>query len=98
MSGHTEEARYGYAEIQAASALHPDSGAWAFFMREIVRLPREMTPAVCQVISLGRWRVAPDPLEAVRSGALEAHRRAWAKPAFGLSKTVSLPDKSRHEL
>ena len=92
------DARPGYAEIKAASALHPESGAWAFFMREIMRLPAEMTPAVSQVIRLERWKVAPDPVEAVRSGALEAHHRAWVKPVFGLSTTVSLPDKSRHEL
>jgi hypothetical protein len=49
-------------------------------MREIVKLPFEMTPAVCQVIRLERWKFAPDPLEAVRSDALEAHRSAWAKP------------------
>jgi hypothetical protein len=85
MSGRTEEARLGYAEIQAASALHPDSGAWAFFMREVIKLPREMTPAVSQVIRLEKWKHAPDPLEAVRSDALAAHGRAWAKPVFGLS-------------
>jgi hypothetical protein len=71
--------RHGYAEIKAASALHPDSGAWTFFMREIVRLPREMTPAVYQVIRLERWKFAPDPLEAIRSDALRAHGGAWAK-------------------
>src|ERR1700679_820557 len=92
------DAQPGYAEIQGASALHPDSGAWAFFMREIMRLPAEMTPAVSQVIRLERWKVAPDPLEAVRSDALEAHHRAWLNPVFGLSTTVSLPDKSRREL
>jgi hypothetical protein len=70
----------GYAEIKAAAALHPDSGAWAFFMREIVKLPVEMTPAVSQVIRLERWKFAPDPLEAVRSDALDAHHSAWAKP------------------
>jgi hypothetical protein len=95
MSGRTEDERPGYAEIQAASALHPDSGAWAFFRREIIRLPHEMTPAVCQVIRLDRWKVAPDPLEAVRSGALEGHRRAWVKPVFGLSTKVSLPESRR---
>jgi len=84
MSARTEPARIdnagpGYAEIKAAAALHPDSGAWAFFMREIVKLPREMAPAVHQVIRLERWKFAPDPLEAVRSDALEAHRSAWAK-------------------
>lgn len=47
-----DEARPGYGEIKAASVLHPDSGAWAFFMREIMRLPAEMTPAVSQVLRL----------------------------------------------
>jgi hypothetical protein len=74
-----EKVRLGHAEIKAASALHPDSGAWAFFMREIVKLPREMTPVVCQVIRQGRWRLAPDLIEAVRTNSLQAHRRAWAK-------------------
>jgi hypothetical protein len=94
MSEHKGEARAGYAEIKAASALHPDSGAWAFFMREVIRLPREMTPAVIQVIRLERWKVATDPLEAVRSDALEAHRRAWAKPLQGTSTTASRSDGS----
>ena len=76
----TDEAQPGYAEIQAASALHPDSGAWAFFMREIVKLPLEMTPAVSQVIRLERWKAARDPLAAIRSDAVQAHSRAWSKP------------------
>jgi hypothetical protein len=74
-----EMPRPGYAVIRAASALHPDSGAWAIFMREIVALPHEMTPAVSQVIRLERWKSAPDPVEAIRADALEAYRRAWAK-------------------
>jgi hypothetical protein len=75
--GHPE-----YAVLQAASALHPQSGAWAFFMREILRLPREMTPVVCQVIRLERWKLATDPLDAVRADALEAHQCAWDKPSL----------------
>jgi hypothetical protein len=78
MSGRTKTPRPGYAEIKVASGLHPDSGAWAFFMREIIKLPQEMTPAVSQVIRLERWKFALDPLEAVRSDALEAHRRVKA--------------------
>jgi len=80
MSAQTKPAPPGYAEIKAAAALHPDSGAWAFFMREIVKLPIEMTPAVSQVIRLERWKLAPDPLEALRSDALDAHRAAWTNP------------------
>jgi len=48
-------------------------------MRELVRLPHEMTPAVLQIIGLERWRDADDPLDAIRSDAIEAHRRAWVK-------------------
>ena len=81
MPEHTESTQFGRAEINAASDLHPHSGAWAFFMREVIGLPLEMTPAVFQVIHLERWRFASDPLEAVRSDALEAHRRAWATSA-----------------
>jgi len=72
-----ERQRPGFAEIQAAGALHPDSGAWLFFMREVVKLPREMTPAVYQAIRLAKWKLALDPLEEIRSGALKAHHRAW---------------------
>lgn len=82
MSEQTGATRPGYAEIKAASNLHPDSGAWAFFMREIIGLPREMTPAVFQVIRLERWQFAPDPLEAIRSDARQAHRCAWTKPVL----------------
>ena len=74
MPGQRDEARPGYAEIKAASVLHPDSGAWAFFMREIIRLPCEMTSVVYQVIRQERWKFAPNPLEAVRSDALQAQR------------------------
>jgi hypothetical protein len=66
----TEATRPGYAEIEAASTLHPNSGARAFFMREVIRLPCEMTPTVSQLIRLHMWKSAPDPLEAVRSDAL----------------------------
>jgi hypothetical protein len=69
------KARPGYAEIRAASALHPDSGAWAFFMREIVKLPREMTPAVFRAICRREWTFAPDPLATVRSHALRVANR-----------------------
>jgi hypothetical protein len=79
-----ENALLGHAEIKAAASLHPSSGAWAFFMREIVRLPHELSPAVLQAIRLEKWKHAPDALEAIRSDALEWHKRAWAvKTASG---------------
>ena len=67
----------GHAEIKAASRLHPSSGAWAFFMREIVRLPLELTPVVVQIIRIETWKLAPDPLEAIRAEAMRVHQRAW---------------------
>jgi hypothetical protein len=72
--------------------LHPDSGAWAFFMREIIRLPCEMTSVVSQVIRQERWKFAPNPLEAVRSDALQSHGLALAKPALS-SSTTPQPDR-----
>jgi hypothetical protein len=67
-----------YKLVNAASSLHHDSGAWTYFMREIVRLPLEMSPAVYQVLRLQMWRGSPNPLEIIREEAIEAHRRAWA--------------------
>ncbi len=49
-------------------------------MREIVKLPLEMTQIVLQVIALGQWTDAADPLEAIRSAAVELHDSAWPKP------------------
>jgi hypothetical protein len=89
----TEATRPGYAEIKAARDLHPDSGAWAFFMREIIGLPREMTPAVSRVVRLEGWKFAPDPLEAIRSDARQAHKCAWAKPVLVWSTTVARTPK-----
>ena len=92
-----DETRPGYAEIKLASTLHPDSGAWAFFMREVMRLPAEMTPAVIQMIRLETWKLAPNPLEAVRSEAFEAHLRAWTRPAQRSSVTVPISRTSPTE-
>lgn len=95
MSEQLDETRPGYAEIKLASTIHPESGAWAFFMREVMRLPVEMTPAVIQVIRLESWKLAPDPIEAVRSDAFEAHLRAWAKPASRSSTVTPFSRKAR---
>jgi hypothetical protein len=72
---YNQRAQPGLAEIRAASTLHPDSGAWAFFMREIVKLPREMTPAVFRAIRRQEWTLAPYPLQTLRSHALQAATR-----------------------
>ena len=95
MSEQIDETRPGYAEIKLASTLHPESGAWAFFMREVMRLPAEMTPAVIQMIRLENWKLAPNPLEAIRSDAFEAHLRAWTKSATRSSITTPVSRKAR---
>ncbi len=83
--GSIRQTRPGYAEIKVASGLHPDSGAWAFFMREIVKLPRELTPAVSRAIRQTEWTLASDPLATVRSRALRvANTRRSATPAVSL--------------
>lgn len=79
MPDRKQNERPGHAEIRAASRLHPNSGAWAFFMREIIRLPMELTPAVVQIIRIEAWKLAPDPLDAIRMEALRAHQRAWPR-------------------
>jgi hypothetical protein len=95
MSVCTGNEQPGYAEIQAARALHPNSGAWAFFMREIIGLPCELTPAVSRAILLETWKSAADPLEAVRSGALKEHSRAWGRLANGFSTITTLRNRSQ---
>ena len=89
------EIRPGDAEIRLASSLHPESGAWAFFMREVMRLPVEMTPAVIQIIRLGNWKLAVNPLEAVRSEAFDAHLRAWARPMSSSKITAPVSTEPR---
>jgi len=66
-----------FAQLMAAAALHPESGAWASFMDHQIRLPRYLGPVVVQTIRLGRWKFTDDPLEAVRSEAIQAYERAW---------------------
>jgi hypothetical protein len=56
--------------IRAAGTLHPDSAAWAYFMRTIIKLPREKTPDVFVAIRRREWIGASDALAAVRAAAL----------------------------
>jgi hypothetical protein len=81
MQAHGEGAARGYREISAAGKLHLQSGAWAFFMREVVRLPPDYNHAVSQSLRLGNWQIADDPIQIVREEALEAYHRAWRKRA-----------------
>jgi len=68
-----------YAVLNAASKLHHASGAWAFFMREIVKLPPQMGPVVLQSIYSNRWRSSPDPITTVREEAVQCFDNAWKR-------------------
>jgi hypothetical protein len=89
MNGKTEQAQREIAEIKAASTLHPQSGAWAFFMREILELPTKMTPVVFQAIRLENWKFASNPREVLRADALRAHELAWDRQPAGMAATAS---------
>src|SRR5438067_2495074 len=80
----------GYAEIEAASGLHPDSGAWAFFMRHVVRLPREMTPAVSDAIrKQGPCTFAVCPKSCPTASEVRSQQRAAQAPP-GARKSDSI--------
>jgi hypothetical protein len=64
-----------YAEIEAASQWPPDSEAWPAFVRDVVKMSESMTPAVQEAIRQHRWKIAPNPLAAVRTAAHQEARR-----------------------
>ena len=56
-----------YNEIEAASQWPPESGEWAAFVRDVVKMPEAMTPAVQEAVRQQRWKIAPNPLAAIRT-------------------------------
>jgi hypothetical protein len=65
----------GYAEIEAASKAAQDSAGFADFIRDIVKMPAEMAPAVAEAIRQNRWRVSPNPLGAIRTASHQEAKR-----------------------
>jgi hypothetical protein len=55
------------AKIEALYLTPPDSPEWIPFMRDVIRIPMWMFPAVHAAILQKSWSTAPDPLEAIRS-------------------------------
>jgi hypothetical protein len=70
-----EQKPLGYAEVEAASQLSPESGAWEAFMRDVVQMPAAMTPAVQEAIRQRQWRISPNPLAVVRKMAYQEAKR-----------------------
>ena len=67
--------RPGYSALVAARMLAPDNEAWLPILRDVLRLPAWMLPAVQRTVIRGRWRNANDPLKSIRLCArLEAER------------------------
>jgi hypothetical protein len=55
------------AKLEALSALPADAPDWEPFMRDVIRMPMWMLPAVQAAIVQRAWISATDPLERIRS-------------------------------
>ncbi len=65
-----------HAEIEAASLLNSDSPEFQAFVRDIVNMPVEMASSVAAAIRQQKWKIAPNPLAVVRTGAHQEAKRA----------------------
>ena len=70
-----------HAEIEAASQFPQDSGEFLAFVRDIVNLPPEMAPGVAEAIRMQKWKIAPNPLAAIRTAAHQESKRMGIEPA-----------------
>jgi hypothetical protein len=61
--------RPGYAQIEAASHLRHDSGAWTVFMQDVMRMPLSMLPSVQYGVKARWWKNANDPLRSLTDSA-----------------------------
>jgi hypothetical protein len=65
----------GYAVIEAAGKMAQGSAAFADFVRDVVKMPAEMVPAVGEAIRQNRWKVSPNPLGAIRTASHQEAKR-----------------------
>jgi hypothetical protein len=65
-----------HAEIEAASQLEQDSPEFHAFVRDIVNMPLEMAPSVAAAIRQQKWKIAPNPLAVIRTGAHQEAKRS----------------------
>jgi hypothetical protein len=75
--------RPGYSALAGAGILAPNDEAWLPLMRNVLRLPAWMLPAVQRTVIRMHWLRANDPLKSVRvCSQLEAQRMGLSgKPA-----------------
>ena len=64
-----------HAEIEAASQMPQDSEEFHAFVRDIVNMPVEMAPSVAAAIRAQKWKIAPNPLAVIRTGAHQEAKR-----------------------
>ena len=69
-----------HAEIEAASALAQDSPEFLAFVRDVVNMPPEMAPGVAEAIRMQKWKIAPNPLAAIRTAAHQEAKRMGIEP------------------
>ena len=65
----------GYDEIEAASQTAQDSKEFVDFVRGVVNLPVEMSPAVAEAIRQKKWKISPNPLGAIRTASHQEAKR-----------------------
>jgi len=65
-----------HAEIEAASLMAQDSPEFQAFVRDIVNMPLEMAPSVAAAIRQQKWKIAPNPLAVIRTGAHQEAKRS----------------------
>ena len=70
-----------HAEIEAASGLLQDSPEFLTFVRDVVNMPPEMAPGVAEAIRMQKWKIAPNPLAAIRTAAHQESKRMGIEPA-----------------
>jgi len=64
-----------YKEIEEISQVPYDSPLWTQFVTEVVSMPEAMTQTVQEAIRGQRWKIAPNPLAAVRTAAHQEARK-----------------------
>lgn len=69
-----------YAEIEAASALSPESDEFQAFVRDVVSMPASMAASVAAAIRQQKWKIAPNPLAVIRTAAHQEAGRSTLGP------------------
>ena len=66
----------GFAEIEAASQLTPDSDAWVSFVRDVAQMPLTMTAPIQDAVQNSGWKISPNPMATIRKAAYQAAKRS----------------------